>query len=106
PPSCSCFQVFNLVSVRGCFQCGFKRLPLGAVNQLHKVPPDHLLLSVASLVAPSICVADEACRIEHQNHALCCVQNFLIEVSFSLQLRLEHFLFGDVQHKAAHLCDS
>lgn len=64
---------------------------------------DQFLLAIAGFEAAAVGIADEAGSIENQNHTLRSVEDLLIEIALALQLRLEHFLLGDIEHEAADL---
>ena len=67
--------------------------------------PNQLAFLIACFIAAPVRVTDQPRRIEHQNHALRCIQNLLIEVAFPLQLRLKRLLLRNVQHQSANLSD-
>ncbi len=65
--------------------------------------PDQFILAISCFIATPVRIADQPRRIQHQNHALRSIQNFLVEIALALQLRLEHLLFRHIQHQSANL---
>ena len=98
-------QIFDLLTVRRRFQRSFELRPMRRFHPIHQPVADHLVFPVARLVTPRVGIRDETCRVQHQDHALRRVQDFLVEVALALQLSLEVLLFRHVEHQPADLCD-
>ena len=103
---CAQFEVFHLMPVRRGLQRRFEICAMRGLHPVHQPVPDQFALLIARFVAAAVRVTDQSGRIEHQDHALRGVQDFLVEVSFALQLRLKGFLLRDVQHQPADLHDA
>ena len=99
-------QILDLLPVRGRLQRRLKVAPVRAFHPIHQPMTNQFVFAIARFVTTPVRIADKPCCIEHENHALGRVQNFLIKIALPLQLRLEHFLFRDVEHQPAHLRDS
>ena len=98
-------QIFDLVAVRGGFQRSFETLAVGWFDPIDQAMTDQFVFAIARFEAAAVGVADQAGGVEHQDHALRGIQDLLVEVALALELRLEHFLLGDVEHQAANLGD-
>src|SRR5260370_27319836 len=59
-----------------------------------------LRFAVSHLETPRIRVTDQSGSIEHEDHALRVIQDFLVEIALALKLRLVGSLFGDVEHQS------
>ena len=52
-------------------------------DHFHQRMPQQILFPISRFEAAAIGVADELCRVEHENHALRVVQNVAIEISLA-----------------------
>src|SRR6266568_7489090 len=93
-------QVVHLHSIRSCLQCCFEILPPRRAHPFHQAMSKELLFAVSHLETPRIRVTDQSGSIEHENHALRVIQDFLVEIALALKLCLVGSLFGDVEHQS------
>ena len=66
------------------FQRGVEIRPMGRLHPVHQPVPNQFAFLVACFVAAPVGVTDQPCRIQHQNHALCGIQDLLIKIAFPL----------------------
>ena len=100
------FEVLHLLPVRRRLQGRLEILPVRRLHPIDQPVPDQFIFTVSGFVTPPVGIADQARRIQHQNHALRGIQNLLVEVALALQLRLKRLLLRHIQHQPANLADA
>src|SRR5260370_41491634 len=99
PPAEGELQVVHLHSIRSCLQCGFEILPPRRAHPFHQAMSKELLFAVSHLERTRIRVTDQSGSIEHENHALRVIQDFLVEIALALKLRLVSSLFRSEERR-------